>query len=412
MKRINSVEVLLAGNPVGELVASRQGIYFAYHPHWVAEGFNLSPLNMDFTTQPQKAPDPMLFAGLPGAFADSLPDGWGMLLMDRYFLAEHGKARRDISPLDRLAYMADRGMGALEYRPVIECTADEDNIDLVQLYQAANAVYEGETEATLDALRLAGGSPAGARPKVIVALSSDGKQCSTAFQELPAGYQHWLVKFRAPTEHRDTGAIEYAYSVLAERAGVKMAASKLIEINSSAETERLFSAQRFDRNGNRKIHMMTASGILYADYSAPSLDYLDLLKATNAFTRHAEDVERMARLMVFNALTHNHDDHAKNFAFLYDQGRWTLAPAYDLTYAPVRGYADEHTTSFSGAGLATRKKLKQVCASFRYLTHDLYIEQTLDALSEWTSLCRELEIDAKQQKIIQRAFDENRQRLG
>ncbi|WP_035580532.1 type II toxin-antitoxin system HipA family toxin [Halomonas sp. TG39a] len=412
MKRINSVEVLLAGSPVGELVASRQGIYFAYHPHWVAEGFNLSPLNMDFTTQPQKAPDALLFAGLPGAFADSLPDGWGMLLMDRYFLAEHGKDRRDISPLDRLAYMADRGMGALEYRPVIERTADEDNIDLAQLYQAANAVYEGEAVATLDALRLAGGSPAGARPKVIVALSSDGKQCSTAFQELPAGYQHWLVKFRAPTEHRDTGAIEYAYSMLAERAGVQMAASKLIEINSSAETERFFATQRFDRNGNRKIHMMTASGILYADYSAPSLDYSDLLKATNAFTRHAEDVERMARLMVFNALTHNHDDHAKNFAFLYDQGRWTLAPAYDLTYAPVRGYADEHTTSFSGVGLATRKKLKQVCAPFRYLTPELYIEQTLDALSEWSSLCRELEIDAKQQKMIQRAFDENRQRLG
>ena len=107
-----------------------------------------------------------------------------------------------------------------------------------------------------------------------------------------------------------------------------------------------------------------------------------------------------------------HDDHAKNFTFLYDQGRWTLAPAYDLTYAPVRGYADEHTTSFSGAGLATRKTLKQVCAPFRYLTPDLYIEQTLDALSEWSFLCRELEIDAKQQKIIQRAFDENSQRLG
>lgn len=412
MKRINTVEVLLADNRVGELVASRQGTYFAYDPQWVAEGFNLSPLNMDFTTQPQKAPDSLLFAGLPGAFADSLPDGWGMLLMDRYFLAEHGKDRRDISPLDRLAYMADKGMGALEYRPVIEHTADENDIDLAQLYQAANAVYEGETTTTLDALRLAGGSPAGARPKVVVALSSDGKQCSTSFQELPVGYQHWLVKFRAPAEHRDTGAIEYAYSVLAKHAGVKMASSKLIEVSSSTGTERFFSTQRFDRNGNRKIHMMTASGILYADHSAPSLDYLDLLKATSTFTRHAEDVERMARLMVFNALIHNHDDHAKNFAFLHDQGRWTLAPAYDLTYAPVRSYADEHTTSFSGAGLATRKKLKQVCAPFRYLTPDLYIEQALDALSEWSSLCCELEIDTQQQKVIQRAFDENRQRLG
>ncbi|MDH4555725.1 type II toxin-antitoxin system HipA family toxin [Pseudomonas sp. BN417] len=412
MKSINTVEVLLAGIPVGELVASRQGIYFAYHPQWVTQGFNLSPLNMDFTTQPQKAADPVLFSGLPGAFADSLPDGWGLLLMDRYFLAKHGKDRRDISPLDRLAYMADRGMGALEYRPVLERTTDEDDIDLVQLYQESQAVYEGETSSTLDALRLAGGSPAGARPKVVVALSLDGTQCSTSFKRLPAGYQHWLVKFRAPTEHRDTGAIEYAYSVLAERAGVKMAASNLLTVKSSTGIERFFSAERFDRIGNSKVHMMTASGILYADYQAPSLDYSDLLKATNAFTNHAAEVERMAKLMVFNALTHNHDDHAKNFAFLHDQGRWVLAPAYDLTYASVRGYADEHTTSFNGSGLATRKKLKQVCAPFRYLTPDLYIEQTLDALSGWPPLCSELEIDPEQQKVIQRAFDEIRKRLG
>lgn len=199
MKSISTVEVLLAGTPVGELVASRQGIYFAYHPQWVAQGFNLSPLNMDFTTQPQKAADPVLFAGLPGAIADSLPDGWGMLLMDRYFLANHGMDRRHISPLNRLAYMADRGMGALEYRPVLEHATGEDNIDLAQLYQESQAVYEGDTSSILDALRLAGGSPAGARPKVVVALSPDRTQCNTSFQQLSANYQHWLVKFRSPT---------------------------------------------------------------------------------------------------------------------------------------------------------------------------------------------------------------------
>ena len=411
MKRITGVEVLLDGKPVGELAASRQGIYFAYYSQWVAHGFNLSPLNMEFTTQPQKAADTILFTGLHGAFADSLPDGWGMLLMDRYFLAEHGRDRRDISPLDRLAYMADRGMGALEYRPVIERASDEAPIDIAELFQASQAVYEGETASTLDSLRLAGGSPGGARPKVVVALSEDRRHCSTAFQQLPSGYRHWLVKFRAPAEHRDTGAIEYAYSVLAKRAGVEMAESRLIKINSARGTERFFATQRFDRSGNSKIHMMTASVILYADYSAPSLDYSDLLKATSVFTNHAEEVERMARLMVFNVLTHNHDDHAKNFAFLHSQGRWVLAPAYDLTYAPVRGYADEHTTAINGAGLATRKNLKQVCASFRYLNPDLYIEQTLDILSDWQHLCRELEIDPAQQKIIQRAFDKAHKRL-
>lgn len=412
MKPINNVEVLLAGVPVGELIASRQGIYFAYHGKWLQQGFNLSPLNMKFNARPQKAADPVLFAGLPGAFADSLPDGWGMLLMDRYFLAKLGKDRKNISPLERLAYMADRGMGALEYRPVIERFSDEENISIAQLYQASHAVYEGETASTLDALRLAGGSPGGARPKVVVALSSDAQQCSTSFKKLPLGYQHWLVKFRSPDEHRDTGAIEYAYSILAKRAGVNMAASQLISVVSSAGIERFFATQRFDRSGDQKHHMMTASGILYADYAAPSLDYSELLKATSVITHHAEEVERMARLMVFNALTHNHDDHAKNFAFLYDQGQWTLAPAYDLTYAPIRGYADEHTTSFMGAGLATRNTLKQVCEPFRYLKLDRYIEQTLDALSWWPSLSRELDIAPTQQKMIQQAFDEIYKRMS
>jgi len=192
---------------------------------------------------------------------------------------------------------------------------------------------------------------------------------------------------------------------------VKMAASDLLTVSSANGTERFFAAQRFDRHGNSKLHMMTASGILYADHRVPSLDYSDLLKTTHAVTNHAAEVERMARLMVFNALTHNHDDHAKNFAFLHDQGRWTLAPAYDLTYAPVQGFADEHTTSFNGSGLATRKKLKQVCAAFRYLDPDIYIEQTLDALSGWSSLCTELEIDPDQERIIQRAFNEIRKRL-
>ena len=158
--------------------------------------------------------------------------------------------------------------------------------------------------------------------------------------------------------------------------------------------------------------MLTACGILYADHRAPSLDYGDLLRATWAITGHAGEVEKMARLMVFNALAHNHDDHSKNFAYLFDQGRWVLSPAYDLTFARVRGMSDEHTTAFAGAGLPTRKALRKVCEAFSFLKVDQYIEQTLDALSGWRGLCRELNVAGQQEAEIQAALEQVRTRLG
>ena len=413
MKNLSSVEVLLAGARVGELVcAPRRGTYFAYDEQWLATGFNLSPLNMTFDSLPQTAPDPHLFGGLMGAFADSLPDGWGMLLMDRFFLRELGIERRAITALDRLAYMGNRAMGALEYRPVLEKTEVDPALDLQCLYRAALDVYEGDTETTLDALRLAGGSPAGARPKVVVALSRDKRHCASPFKTLAEGHEHWLVKFRAPEEHRDTGAIEYAYAQMARRAGVEMAEPALLCVQTERGVERFFAAKRFDRDGERKIHMLTACGILYADHRVPSLDYGDLLRATWAITGHAGEVEKMARLMVFNALAHNHDDHSKNFAYLFDQGRWMLSPGYDLTFARVRGMADEHTTAFAGAGLPTRKTLRKVCEPFSFLKVDHYIEQTLEALSGWGEMCRELDIAGQQEAEIEGALEQIRTRLG
>lgn len=412
MKTITSVEVLLAGARVGELVmAPRRGLFFAYDEQWLAHGFNLSPLNMAFAAAPQAAPDPGVFNGLLGAFADSLPDGWGMLLMERFFLREFGLDRRTLSPLDRLAYMGNRSMGALEYRPVLDQADVGQALDLNRLYQAAQEVYAGAAETTLEALRLAGGSPGGARPKVVIGLSHDKQHCASPFRKLPEGHEHWLVKFRSQDEHRDTGAIEYAYAQMARSAGVEMAEPALLNVGTAGGTERFFAARRFDRQGERKIHMMTACGILYADFRMPSLDYGDLLRATWAITGHAGEVEKMARLMVFNALAHNHDDHSKNFAYLFGQGSWRMAPAYDLTFARLQGMADEHTTSFAGAGRPTRKALVKVCEPFSFLKVDRYIEQTLAALSGWQGICRELEIDKRQSAEVQAALDLIRKQL-
>ena len=411
MNPVRSVEVSMAGQRVGDLVAAPRGdLYFAYDPQWLATGFALSPLNMRFDAPPQAAPNTALFGGLHGAFADSLPDGWGLLLMDRWFLREHGIDRRRISPLDRLAYIGDRAMGALEYRPRLD-REDTGPLALAPLYQAALAAYEGDTYATLDALRLAGGSPGGARPKVVVALSADHSHCASPFEPLPPQHAHWLVKFRSRDEHVDTGAIEFAYAQIAAAAGVQITEPALLPVETASGGERFFATRRFDRDGDHKRHMLTASSLLYADHRMPSLDYGDLLRATWAITGHAGEVEKMARLMVFNALTHNRDDHAKNFAFLFDGGRWQLAPAYDLTFSRTGGMADEHTTAFAGAGLATRAALHKVCEPFPFLDVDLHIEQTLEALSAWQPLCRELEITPQEAGMIATALEGVRKAL-
>lgn len=411
MTPTQSVEVGIAGQRMGELLAApRGGLYFAYDRDWLTSGFALSPLNMPFDATPRRAAETRMFGGLHGVFADSLPDGWGMLLMDRWFQREYGIDRHRISPLDRLAYLGGRAMGALEYRPRL----DKDQAGLAtleQLYQAAIDVQEGDAGIALEALRQAGGSPGGARPKVVLALSADRRDCRSPFAPLPSGYAHWLVKFRHPDEHRDSGAIEFAYARMAADAGLETAETALLPVASTQGSERFFAAKRFDRDGDRKRHTMTASGMLYADHSQPSLDYGDLLRTAWTINRDARDVEKMARLMTFNALAHNHDDHAKNFAFVFDDQRWRPAPAYDLTFSRMQGPADEHTTAFAGSGLPTRAALRQVCEPFPFLQIDRYIEQTCDALSGWEPLCRELEIAAGPAQTVARALSERRAAL-
>ena len=406
MKTVSALHVMLQGSYVGELVdAPGRGIYFSYDPSWLANGFNLAPLYMDFSSTPQLAADELLFGGLPGAFSDSLPDGWGLLLMDRFFRMKLGIERRAIRPLDRLAYMGNRGMGALEYRPMLEKDSEQGELDLASLYQASQNVLSGETHEVIESLRLAGGSPGGARPKAVIGLSTDKQQAISSFGEMPEGYEHWLIKFRSQDEHRDSGAIEQAYAEIARNAGVEVSDSSLLEVQTDTGLERFFNTRRFDRTGHIKRHMLTCAAILYADFRMPSLDYGDLLRLTFAITQNAGDVQKMARLMVFNALAHNRDDHAKNFSFFGSPAGWQMAPAYDLTFANTSGRGNEHTCAFAGTGQPSRQAIRKVCEPFSFLEPELYIEQTMEALSKWSQHCADLHIDKIQRDHLQMAFN-------
>lgn len=411
-KPTGSLAVVMHDNKVGELTWARHGAYFTYTREWLASGFNLSPLSMIFDERPQ-LPSDNLFEGIHGPFADSLPDGWGLLLMDRFFERRFGAGvRANLTQLDRLAYLGNRGMGALEYYPMAE-NIEQEVVTLSQLYEASVRVQTGQTDEVLEALRIAGGSPGGARPKAAVALSADLSQALSAVGAIPDEYEHWIVKFRSISEPQSTGAIEYAYSIIARSAGVDMAQSALLPVPSKeGDGERFFASKRFDRHHDRKVHMMTAAGLIHANFRMPCLDYKALLRLTWMLTKNALEVEKMARLMIFNGLAHNYDDHAKNFTFLYndnhEKGQWELAPAYDLTFSSGMG---EHTTAFNGAGRPTRKDIKVLCAEYKFLKPDDYIDQALEALAGRKSVFEKLNIRTADSKAIFESLKEVHDKL-
>lgn len=412
-KPTESLVVSIAGTTVGELYkVDGKGIYFVYDKIWLAQGFNLSPITMKFDDKPQLAANLQTFSGLHGCFADSLPDGWGLLLMDRFFNATFGDGTaRTATMLDRLAYIGDRGMGAFDYHPKAEFSELGGALSIAELFTASQQVYAGETTEVLKQLRIAGGSPGGARPKAVIALSLDKQDAISAFGDMPAGYEHWIIKFRAIDEPIETGAIEYAYAQMACAAGVHMAESVLLDqLMPNGQTERFFATKRFDRVGDKKRHMMTVAALMYADFRAPTMDYSDMLKLTFVLTKSAAEVEKMARLMIFNALSHNYDDHTKNFAFLCNESaekdesaHWVFAPAYDLTFSQARG---EHSTAFGGHGKPTRKIINELCRDYKFLKPNDYIDQTLNALKNWQAIFTQANIPHQAGAGIFRALEQ------
>jgi len=343
---------------VGTLAEQDRRIYFEYDSAFLDTGLNLSPFKLPLRPGLIEHTDHS-FGPLPGLFDDSLPDGWGLLLMDRQFRRQ-GLDPSTLSPLDRLAYLGTRTMGALTYHQPHDVQRDEQLLDLYALGRHAEQVLAGEVEEVLPQLIKAGGSPAGARPKVLVGLQGDriisgeddlpDKFVTSGGKSGEASGGHWIVKFSAKADARDAGPVEYAYALMAGAAGIDMPAVRLLEVKQRRSVRRYFAVKRFDRGpGNRRIHIHTFANLIQANFRIPSTDYADLLKVTRTLTRSHQDVLRAFRRMVFNVAVHNRDDHAKNFTFMMNEyGEWSLSPAYDLTFAT--GPGGEHTMTLLGEG--------------------------------------------------------------
>ncbi len=334
MNRLSRLDVFYHDRPVGTMALYKNRLAaFEYDSDWLAEGFSISPFSLPLEKKvfmPKIDP----FEGLFGVFADSLPDGWGRLLVDR-LMRRNGLDPYEIGSLERLAIVGSSGMGALTYRPVITMENVYDEMTLDEIAGECERVLNTETSDNLDYLFAMGGSSGGARPKILTKV--DGED--------------WMIKFPSSDDGRDIGKQEYEYALCARECGLEVEEVRLFP---SENTKGYFGTRRFDRVGageNGKIHMISAAGILETSHRIPNLDYDILMKLTLQLTKSMEECEKLYRMMCFNVFAHNRDDHSKNFTYMYREGekRWVLSPAYDLTYSNSLG--GEHATTVNGNGI-------------------------------------------------------------
>jgi serine/threonine-protein kinase HipA len=320
-------------------------------------------------------------------------------------MTSQGIAASSMTPLDRLSYVGKQGMGALVYEPDYGIEEGKDAINLDLLAQESQEVLNGTSGEVLQELLALNGSSAGARPKALIGVDKTRKKIVHGVSKLPKGYEPWLVKFANTQDGVDAGAIEYVYALMARDAGVHMPDTHLFPAKSGAG---YFAVKRFDRDGNKRMHMHTAGGLLHSNFRLPSLDYEDLIALTGRLTRDIRETEKMFRLAIFNVLAHNRDDHAKNFSFLMDEkGEWKLSPAYDLTFSSgVRGEQStmvvgegknpsvEHLTKLGAEAQLPKANVKEI------------IDQTKSALSGWSKLAKKYGVSAASIKLISGQIEE------
>ncbi len=377
------LSVFLGKKKVGTLASTANHLTaFEYDADWIRNGYSISPLSLPLRKEVflPKGYEP--FEGTFGVFADSLPDGWGRLLVDR-MLRKQGMDPDSVDSLNRLAIVGTSGMGALTYRPEYPLGDEFSSSSLDALAHECGQILQSKESSSLDELFRLGGSSGGARPKINYQI--DGED--------------WIVKFPSSYDHEDIGLQEYKYSLCAKDCGIRMPETRLLP---SSLCPGYFAVKRFDRvspeeeccseTAMQRIHMISAAALLETSHRIPNLDYHILMRLTLKLTGDYSQLEQLFRLMCFNVFAHNRDDHSKNFSYFYDESenRWVLAPAYDLTYSNSIG--GEHATTVDGNGvnpgiddlLAVAKAAKLDISKARMIAEEIG-EKVLASLGEWVS---------------------------
>jgi serine/threonine-protein kinase HipA len=422
-------EVRLWGRSIGAVSLEEGGRFaaFQYDPTFAQSEIEVSPITMPLSNRIYVFGDlpERTFRGLPGLLADSLPDRFGNALIDAW-LATQGRTPESFNAVERLCYIGARGMGALEYAPALgpkSKAVEKIKIDaLVDLASKilsrqenfkTNFADDGKKDALNSILRV-GTSAGGARAKAIIAWNSQTSEVRSGHVSAGKGFRHWLLKFDGVSGNKDKeledpqgyGAVEYAYSLMAKKAGIVMSECRLIEENG----RRHFMSRRFDRLENdEKLHMQSLAALAHFDFnSAGAYSYEQALFTIRQLSLPIEAVEEQFRRMVFNILARNQDDHVKNIAFLMDKsGRWSLSPAFDMTYSynPSGAWTAAHQMTMNG------KRDKFTLADFRACAKsalmkrgraEAIIEEVRAAVMQWPDFAEQTKIPDAQRKQIQR----------
>jgi serine/threonine-protein kinase HipA len=381
---------------------------FQYHPDFARSGIQVSPLVMPLRPEPYAFPSLSLptFRGLPGLLADSLPDRFGHRVIDAWLEAQ-GRAPESFNAVERLCYVGARGMGALEFSPALGPRASRsERLQVDALVALASEILtsrgdlavsnsEPTRSHAVQALLLVGSSAGGARAKAVIAYNPTTHEVRSGQVATDPGFEHWILKFdgvsgsqsRDLTDSQPYCAIEFAYARMAAAAGIRMSECQLLEEGG----RRHFITRRFDRQGaNGKIHMQSLAALGHYDFNQPDVySYEQAFAAIRHLGLGQEAVEQQFRRMVFNVLARNQDDHVKNIAFLmHRDGRWELAPAFDLTYSynPSSPWTRRHQMSVNGKRDGFTREDFRSCGRTVSLPRgraDRILDSVAEAVAEW-----------------------------
>ncbi len=401
---IEEIEIKIWGQVAGYAVykASRL-VYFEYDSKFPL-AYDLAPLMMPRSVTQAWSFDlnEATYHGLPGLLADSLPDKYGTQMIDLWF-SKNGMALGQVTALDRLCYLGSRAMGALEFFPNYDTKFQDQNLDVAKLIDLSAQILSERmnVKASLEDMATVlqiGSSAGGARAKAVIAFNPKTLEIRSGQVQHGSGFQDWIIKFDGLTleglsDPLGYTNIEYAYHLMARDCGIEMMESRLYEEHGRYH----FLTKRFDRVDGEKLHMQTMCALAHLDYNEPrTASYETLFRISNFLQLNAKERQQLFRRMVFNVVASNHDDHTKNFSFLMDQsGKWSLAPAYDLTYSyrPDHYWLKEHNLLINGKSENfTREDLLQLARSF-------HIKDANDLIDEITQICSGFKTYAKKAKV-------------
>ena len=424
---VTDAKVMLWGRLIGAVtwLERKETAVFQYNPEFTGSGIELSPLMMPLSQYPYEFPGlpRNTFKGLPGMLADSLPDKFGNAIIDAW-LASQGRSANSFHPVERLCYVGNRGMGALEFEPTIQVPHTErDVLNMEHLVHLANQILDkrrslggsftgvDDTRALEQILRV-GTSAGGARAKAILAWHPQTNEFRSGQLPTPEGFEQWILKFDGVTYNRDKeladplgyGKVEYAYHLMAKAAGIEMTHCRLHEEGGRHH----FMTKRFDRTDDGgKIHMQSLGGIAHFDYNQPaSYSYEQAISVMKKLGLPQGDLEQQVLRAFFNVMARNQDDHVKNIAFLMDKtGRWRLSPAYDVTYAydPHGDWTSRHQMSVNGKrDQFERSDLIQLgaFADIKPTRCAEMLERVTTAIAEWPDFAEQAGVDESRVEII------------